>query len=351
MNYIIFKADLNADKAMIISFWNANERRALEHKFNWLYKSNPEGQAEVWLIKHTTSDAIVGMTSLFPRKFFIDQKPFNMAIAGDLLISKNHRIAGPALMLQRSLTSYIDQFKIDCIFAIPNSNAEPIFKRVGYRRLGSLFGMVKPFHTFNYLQKIGSPNSLARLIHPIFDFFLKLLSRETYFITKKLFPCQIIDQFDNRFDSLWHQFKFRTRFIGDRSPSYLNWKFLNSKTDRKILYSVLNRDKSESLGYIASRIIDNSIEILDFSFPPDKKASNNLLAEFLNFCRFLKVSSVAISFLENKRYIKYLRKWGFFNSITPNRNIYCYTTNNFFNNNLKHISIIDWHFTMCDEDI
>jgi hypothetical protein len=170
MAYDLVSVDLARDRDAIISFWDRHHQQSLKAKFDWMYLRNPAGPAMVWMVRHRGSGELVGMTSLFPRRFVLGSRVVLGAVAGDLFVSAVHRSAGPALMLQRALLEAADRGAVNFVLAFPNARSEPIIRRVGYQRIAPLITLVRAVRTSHYLAAAGLPQGMARCLGGVADF-------------------------------------------------------------------------------------------------------------------------------------------------------------------------------------
>lgn len=311
MSYTVIKADLNKNKNDIRAIWERNYPGALEKKFEWIYESNPAGRSHVWLVRHEDSGEYVGATSLFPREFVINGKTYIAGIAGDLIVNKEHRSLGPAMMLQKAVLSAVKDGTFNFIYGFPNNASEPVFKRVGYQLLGERARLVKILKTAPRISRLPFGRYWGFLVSPVLDLILRLLSFETWHFNDKNFICEEVEDFDERFDLLWENRNFQWDIIGERKTDYLKWKFIQAPHGKNKIMVALDASRRNVKGYIVYRLVEQSLEIRDISFAPDKKASSALMVSFLRHARESGVNSVVIALLENNKVIGRMRHFGF----------------------------------------
>ena len=323
MTYTICRADIEKDKDDILRFWRNNHPKPLDRKYAWIYEGNPAGKAKVWMVKHSETGECVGITALFPRKFSVQGVSTVAGISGDFLVNQMHRTMGPAIMLQRSIITAIEEKDMDFIYGFPNKAAELIMKRVGFRLVGSLTKLVKVVKTAPQLRELGLHKYWIRLLSPFLDFALKLISVETWYRMKKGFVCEEIKDFDERFDQLWEEERLRFAVAGERTSKFLRWKYLEDPDDVNKVFCVFDSSGSVLKGYLIYCFKENSIEIRDFIFSPDRKAVRVLMACFFRHVRPIASESIVIRFLENNSITKKMKRFGFIKRKNTN-NVYYY---------------------------
>lgn len=310
MSYSIIKADINLNKNDIFNIWERNYPGVLGKKYGWIYENNPAGKAHVWLLKHDGTAEYVGVTALFPRKFLVNGKMLLAGIAGDLVVDKEHRSLGPAIMLQKAVTSAILDGTFNFIYGFPNKASEPVFKRVGYQILGERVRLVKIFKTAPQISRLPFGKYWGFFLSPVLDIILKLSSAETWFFRNKKYTCKEMGDIDERFDRLWDKRDFELNIAGERKTSYLKWKFFSKPHSKNRLFVIFDSEKYIK-GYIIYHWLGKTIEIKDLWFKSDREAFSALISCFLKHAQALNAESVIIALLKNDRFIKMMRRFWF----------------------------------------
>ncbi len=312
MGYIVKKADLENDKTKILNFWNANHDRPLDQKYNWMYQSNPSGEAQVWLLRHQESGDLVGMAALFPRWVSLQGEKKLSVIAGDFYVHEKHRTIGPALMLQKRVVAEVGNDVAVFAYCFPNRPAEPIMKRIGYRTVGHLRRWVKITRTAPQLISRGVPRAVAFIISPLLDACIHLGSKVFWYKGSKQYICEKTDCIDERFDRLWES-KFSTyQFIGIRDKEYLGWKYLQDPDDDHRYFTITDIKNNTLKGYIIFCQRKKRIEIRDAFFPTSRDAMENLIGAFLKYTAKLSSDAIELSvFTSNSQLHATLQRFGF----------------------------------------
>ena len=312
MSYSVIKADLKSNKGDIFAVWEKNYPGVLEKKYSWIYENNPAGAAHVWLLWHEGSKEYVGVTALFPRRFKINGKTLLGGIAGDLVVNKEHRSMGPALMLHKKVLSVVQDGLVDFIYGFPNRSSEPVVKRLGYKLLGKQMRLIKILQTEPRLSRMPFGKYWCILVGPFLNSILRLLSFETWHYFKKgdCF-CEAVKDFDKRFDLFWEKAQSKFTIAGERTALYLKWKFLMTPHFENKIIGLFNFEKNTLKGYIVYRHLDRGIEIRDFLTDGEAKSLPTLMAAFLSYARSTGAESVVIAMLENGEVLKQMQRFGF----------------------------------------
>ena len=307
MTYSIIEADPTRNREEILHVWENTYPGILGRKYEWIYENNPSGHAQVWLARHEQSGHYIGVAALFSRSFIVNGLHCTAGIAADLLVDEAHRCAGVALMLQRSVVSAAQQGKVDFIYGFPNNASDPIFRRVGYHRLGDKVRFVNVLKTEPYLSTLSGGRYWAPLLGPVIDFSRKILSRKTLFSGANTFVCEQLTDFDQRFDRLFDLAASAFPIVGERRSTYLRWKFIQAPQAANKIWAVLDVRREGVLGYIVHRPIGSSVEVRDFLAIPSPPAAHVLIASFLRHVRSSGATSITLSLLSNPNiFLKFL---------------------------------------------
>ncbi len=322
MSYTIYPMTDEKDKDVFLSFWNKYHEESLNEEFNWI-EDNPAGQVIGCLIKDDETKSCVGCFVLYPRRFSVNGVNVRAGVARDFFTRKEHRLLGPAVKLTKGLVSTVDQNKFDFITTFPSRNAEAVMKRAGLKSLGSFTKMVKIMKTSSQVQRRNFPKYLAGAVSPLLDVLLRLFSFETWYRFNGGFICEEIGSFDERFDRLWTEARARFQVLGERTSEFLEWKYLGTPNAEHKIFAIFNSDRTALKGYVIYCMDEMSIDVRDFVFPEDKKATRIFMTKFLRHVRRGSPDSVAIQFLENKETMGLFRSFGFLKA-RCDRAIYSY---------------------------
>ena len=348
MTYAVRKADLERDRDTILEFWRKNHHKALDAKYQWMYDGNPDGRAHVWILQHAESGACVGLTALFPRRIWVNDQSLLAGIAGDLLVSPDHRTLWPARLLQKSALAAAQAGIVDFVYGFPNSAAEGLVRASGYRLLGRLTQFTKVMRTAHLLTKFGLPSPLVSLIAPLVNFVLKLASIETGG-TDRRYRCQEVDDFDVGLCRVWKEHQSRFRISIQRSQEYLRWKYLRDPDDHHRIFSAFDADSGEPKAFIVYRSEDNRLDIREYVVGSDKDAGTAVIADFFRRARAAGVDSVSFTIVETARIAHEMRGLGFLRG-SRGRNAYLYCPEHLGEMRRVLGDVDNWWLVASDED-
>ena len=310
MSYSIVKADLKKHKKAILNIWKNETNHDFSKRYKWIYEGNTSGKAEVYLVRHDDSQHFVGCVALFPASFCVEGVTIKAGIAGDFLVQKEHRTAGPALQLIRAILSSVQEDSLEFIISFPNKASEPILKRAGFKVLGKNVRFVKILTSKLIFSKLGFGDWTYAAIGPFANCVMRAFSFRIGLSGSKKLTSMVLGDFDERFESIWKENLSEFIVLKERTVNYMNWKFRLSPYSINNIFAVFNKDK-DLQGYVIYRINKSSIEVRDFASVQEGHKADLLWAYFTKHARALGADSIGLSFIRNDKLMAGLSRQGF----------------------------------------
>lgn len=311
MRYSIVPADIANDREAVLKLWKRNFNRVPEERFAWMYRDNPAGPAACWIATEAERGEIVGATAVFPRQLLIDGDTIRAGIAGDFAVDPKHRGFGPALSLQKTAVAHCSERTFSVLYGLPNKQSRSVLLRAGYRTVADVYRMTKPLRSWYYLSRRIEMPFITRALSRSVDVVFRLLSwkdssrHETYAL-------ETPPAFDARFDELWNKASTHFTVIGERSSSYLNWRYRSSPHETYSIFSLVRKDTRSLLGYIVYHTNENKANIADLLSLDLDSTLDTLLSAFISHLRKSFVDSVSVSYAGTRLFLKKLLNYGFF---------------------------------------
>ena len=280
MAYSVHSVDVESGRQRIADAWGEADRESFESKFQWIYRDNPAGRAIVWILHDQASRRDVGLATIFPRIFRIRGRSVRGGIAGDLQVQEGHRQAGPALQLERAAVQGAWERGIEFMYGFPNAMAEPVMKRIGYRRVGPRARYVKILRTAPYFSRHRGGILWGRPFGFIVDQYLRGRDLQAAGASKRTLASGPVVGFDDRFDALWAEVSGAYAVLGERDSRYLRWRYPAIGPEAHSVFGLWDRRTSRLRGYVVHRRQGGSVEIRDALAPADPEIWSALLAAF-----------------------------------------------------------------------
>ncbi|MCK5267144.1 MAG: GNAT family N-acetyltransferase [Spirochaetes bacterium] len=345
MKYSIIEAHIEKDRDNIVAIKRRNLKNSSDSTFIWKYKDNACGNVYNLLAKDDNGNA-VGMTSLFPRRFYLNGQAVSAAVAGDFAVDKKHRAFGPALNLQKTSLSNMKNCGFSFIYALPNKFSAPVMLRAGYIEIGKMQRFVRLLKAKNSLKKYIKNFLLLNLTSMIIDSLLKLFSKENRYRKYSHLKVEHLGFFDERIDCLWGEVFRNFKIVGERTSVFLNWRYQQSSTDSYKIFTVEKNDK-KIIGYVVYYIANDVFYIVDMLSADIEKSTDILIGKFIIYAQKKAAHAISIVYFGNVQVERKLKEFGFFSRHDERKVLF--NGKEWLNNvNLK--SENNWYLLGGDED-
>ncbi|MHA1232669.1 MAG: GNAT family N-acetyltransferase [Candidatus Helarchaeota archaeon] len=347
MKYEIVEGRIGKDDKEIINFWKKNFPEWPIEKYNLFYKSNINNPVNFWIVKEGERKNVVGMTSIFPRKFWHQNEVILAGITGDFAVDKNYRFLGPALQLQRRVVESCDTNIYKFLYGYPNNKSEPVQRRVGFKVIGHSVRLVKVLRYENYLKRIIKLTFLNKIIAFFVDFFMKIIDNLHSFRKLNNYSYQVVRNFNKEFDVLWEKSKNEFVLIGERNSWFLNWRVKSCSYKNYQSFVLKNKKYNEMVGYIIFYINGKGINVFD-CLAINNKTLKILFLSFSHYARKNGYHSISIIYFGREEYIKILKSLNFYKrKDTRNIVVYAQPENKYY---AEVMNKENWYFFEIDVD-
>jgi hypothetical protein len=315
------------DTSALLRLWADNMtdpqvRDATHTRMRWLYETNPIGRPSTW-VGLAADGSVIGCGSLCPRRVSVGGRLMNAGILTDFAVDRHHRLAGPAIILQRTIMAACREAGFDFLMGWPNAKSVAVMKRIGYHVVGTARSWVKPLRTTSRLgdviaDRLGprlpkwvAPDFLARLGGPFLDqaLFTRDCARRLVYLPGM--RVTLADRVDHRIDDLWAH-AASSHIVGEKTSAYLNWRYSGFTTERYRYCILTERRGDRVLGYAAYSLRGDAAFIVDLFVQDLDRHIEPLLLGLATAMRWESVRSLSLTYLGTQRFCAHLRRAGFF---------------------------------------
>ena len=308
--YSVVEADIRKNRNDILPLLMRNLKGPSQEKYEWNYVQCPYGAARCWLARDEQSGTFIGTTALFPRVILVKGEPVRAGIAGDFAVDKHHRGLIPALALQKEIKSTIQTTGFSFIYGVPNKQSRGILLKLGYQKIGRFAHFIKPLKSEYQDNKFFHPLLEVRLFAWCADILIPVFSKENRYRTPLKYSIATPEQFDERFDVFWKKVSRHFTLIGERTSSFLNWRYIQAPAKKYQIFCLLDEENNIT-GYVVYFAENNGCHIMDMVCEPSTEVISLLLAEFSRFIRKKGLGSISIDYLGNSSLENTLREFNF----------------------------------------
>ncbi len=347
-SYTIIKADVQRDKKDILPILQRNLDVASSQRYDWNYVQCPYGNASCWLAKYESSHTVTGSAALFPRRWFVNGKSTDAAIAGDFAVDKKHRGFGLALRLQEEILSRVGDAGFSFIYGVPNELSRTFFLRIGYVEIGKFKRYIKLLKTEKVPKEYLPPILQNRIVSTMADVVANSISKEHYSKRNDRYTIEMPEYFDERFDTFWQETSKQFTIIGERTAQFLNWRYKYPSIQEYDIFCLMGENK-ELAGYVVYHIKENICHIVDMLFKFSEEVPTVLLTEFIRHIKAKGMGAIVIRYLGNESFQKKLKEFNFFMTKEDDAIVALYNTNLSLESYLLDKN--NWHFFTGDSDV
>jgi hypothetical protein len=300
------------DRAGLLELWRGTMAgRSAEDvaawRYAWFFDQNPAGAPTSCVTRHTTSGAVVASGSAHPRPTQVAGELHSAAVMSDFVVAKGHRTAAAALAVQRRLMA--DSLaRFDFMYGTPNKEAEPIFKRLAFHTVATTASYSRLLRTANKLESYVKPRALAGIAGAVLDRALAATDLRARVRHPLAYRAEVTSRADDRFDDLWRRARVHYDITGERSASYLNWRYADFRTREHRFFVVSERRSGRLCGYVVFSVVDDVVMIDDLFCDDPRTKLAVVLLMFASEMRDGKNRSIWLSLVAAPWYERALRR-------------------------------------------
>jgi hypothetical protein len=266
MSLGIRRACLREDRQQLIELLERNIEGEQTRHFAWRHEANPVGPGWSWVIYERRTDAIVAMTSVFPRRMHVCGRPMLCGIVAEFVVDATHRSLGPAVELQRATFEPVRSGEIAfCYDAVPHDRGMSTFVRLGLHPSAELVRYALPLRSDDYLRsRLGS----GAWTRPLISGANLILNARKRRIGSTLEITEFGGSFDEEFSCLDQAVANSGIIRSSRTALDLNWRYrghpdLNHR-------ALVARRQGRLVGFLVFVIFDTIACVIDvFGDPID----------------------------------------------------------------------------------
>jgi GNAT superfamily N-acetyltransferase len=222
----------------------------------------------------------------------LDGSALDAGVLVDLAVSPEHRSLGPAMMLQSALAE-IGAARFGLLYGFPNPKAAPVFKRVGYAKLGEIVRHARVLRHADYLSR-RMPRALACIAGPLVDLGMRV--RDAWRSRGDArFLVLWSDAADPRFDALWARSSTVNVALSIRDYAFAHWRFDQCPFEKTQFLLLSDPGNGNLLAWFACQVKDNTLHVRDFW---SAEAACGLAREYVDalLAEVRKLGCAAVSF-------------------------------------------------------
>jgi GNAT superfamily N-acetyltransferase len=276
-------------------------------RFEWLYRSNPDGAARAWIAEAVGSGEPIGMAAAFPRRVYLGGREDRAWVLGEFCLADRYRTLGPALQLQRACLRELVATGAALIYDLPGHRMLPVYRRLGLEPSGYLRRLARPLRFEPRLPE-AMPRTLASAITLVGNAAWTLLDRgrptpDEVDVLAQSAP------FDEEYSLLAAQWGSLWGFCLKRSAGYLNWRY--RQAPHRQYHVLAARHRGALAGYAVLERDGDLGWIVDLFAADDANTVLALVAAAVSHFRRDEVASATVALPDGHRWGRLLVRLGF----------------------------------------
>jgi len=179
MSYSVRKFNREEDSEKLFILWKKVLKKPERGRLDAMYNDSTHG-ASSWMIYCNDYTDPVGCLSVLPVKIPNRRETATIGINCDMIITREHRTLGPAVMLARSLLKDAGALGYDVLLAMPNEMSMPVFKRVGYKKVGNAIRFSRVLRSRNKVSQIIRNEYVKLIVSYVVDMSLHFMTLNSF---------------------------------------------------------------------------------------------------------------------------------------------------------------------------
>jgi hypothetical protein len=254
--------------------------------FDWLYRDNPYGLAQVWIVEDRESGEILKTGAEFPWPVWRGDQSLLGTLSGDAATLPHWQRKGLSVVRRHVRQSH-PWYPEFCSISGPNESSRIVTKKAGLSNdiLGALKGGVALFHTQDVLARTKVPAPIARPIAIASDAIAagwqRLAARAGRGSGERL---EEVSRFTTDFDPVTERTMAWPRFWCPHNADFLNWRYLDHPVETYVGLALIDRERP--IGYAVVRLSGAHALLAEFAVESEPRSrAIHFLNEVMNYAR------------------------------------------------------------------
>jgi hypothetical protein len=313
------------------------------NKFEWLYKDNPSGEADIYYVRDPESGAMIATYVIIPMKYWYQDRIITIGQGVDGMVHPDYRQLRVYNYLRRNTLKLVAD-KYEFLIGFPNSMAIRSVLHAGAKYFGPLVTYSFPMSSEFLIKRPTRRNffnqSLSPLLTPAVGLYKAVKLWRINTAGYRLEPAGPDDIVTT--DS-YEKIKSSHSIMAVRDLEFLKWRFLAAPS-RQYLYMQYFHDQTP-MGYMVLRFEHRAVKVIDFCIDSSLENQLRAIKLLIKYCDKRLIKSMHFELSDSCYCVEALKKLGF---IKRKGN---YATIIFpFSDKAKQLEYSDFFLTFADTD-
>jgi GNAT acetyltransferase-like protein len=276
-------------------------------RHDWLYRDNPHGRGVTWLALERSTGALLGGTSMFPRRVLVDGRERLGAVGGDCYVLPTARRRGIATTLHASSLADMGRAGLGFMYGPPVVENLRALLRAGSTGVARFRRWTRPLTgsaVYRAVRRDGTSALGARLAGLPIAVLDRWHDGEAAGLT-----LEAVREFGEEFDTLFERAAPSHRIVCVRDRGYLAWRYRAWPAASEVAFAV--RRRSDLIGFISVELGDGEVEVIDFFSSAVPATIDAMLAALLAHARLARWSTIVVNVIDGSPVARRLLRFGF----------------------------------------
>lgn len=280
--------------------------------YDWLYRRNPCGRAQCWIVVDRKSGELLKTGANFPWPIWRGSEPLRGRLAGDACTAPAWQRKGLTAVRRRFARAH-PWYAEQCGIAGPNEGTRIVVHKAGdgQELLGALPGGTLVLRAEGLMRRVGAPAPIARPAGAVADLVLAgwraLALRAERGAAGRI---EIVRRFTTDFDAVTERCMAWPRFWCPHNADFLNWRFLDHPVESYVGLALVEAERA--VGYAVVGLEREKATLAELAVEVDARARiRTLLAGAVGVAREAGCSALNFFAPPAWRHWPSLRRAGF----------------------------------------
>lgn len=281
------------------------------HKFEWLYKKNPSGRADIFIARDQETNTVIASYTVIPMRIWFEDREMLIGQAIDGMVHPDYRKKQVFnRIIKKALTHLKNRYEL--LIGFPNNMSVNSLLKANWKTLGHFVTYSLPLKTEVITKTFFKKALTKKLLYPLINPSLRIYIEFHRKAVRTKRNCSLIPlkKDDIEVKRIQKQIIKINSILTVRDIPFVKWRFQINPHNNYIFLQYLVEDNFK--GYIILKHYCSSVEIIDFFITPVFSEQVQAIKLLIDYCTCLGYKIIHFQLSEYSYCCKAFKKMGFF---------------------------------------